>query len=181
MFFKVNPRKPVLPKPVPAPILTVPTGCCKQKHEKVTQEVVCISTRCRLYVSKILRYVLITLSAKTFDEIVMAMRVERVRRLACSKWRSNRAYISYISSFCTSQYNRWKDDLVINYHKNRILVMQIKVFVEIFDVHFIDISSIFITSACLWYFTTFYRPLRTWTNAVTSFILFRVFELKTFC
>ena len=103
MFFKVNPRKPVLPKPVPAPILTVPTGCCKQKHEKVTQEVVCISTRCRLYVSKILRYVLITLSAKTFDEIVMAMRVERVRRLACSKWRSNRAYISYLSSFCTSR------------------------------------------------------------------------------
>ena len=103
MFFKVNPRKPVLPKPVPAPILTVPTGCCKQKHQKVTPEVVCISTRCRLYVRKILRYVLITLSAKTFYEIVMAMRVKRVRRLACSKWRSNRAYISYLSSFCTSR------------------------------------------------------------------------------
>lgn len=95
MFFKVNqPTKPVLPKSVPAPILTVPTGCCKQKHEKVTPEVVCISTSCRLYVSKILRSVLITLSAKTFDGIVMAMRVERVRRLACSKGRSNRAHIS---------------------------------------------------------------------------------------
>jgi len=84
MFFKVNPRKPVLPKSVPAPILTVPTGCCKQKHEKVSDP------RSSLYFDKmppvrkkILRYVLITLSAKTFDEILMAMRVERVRRLAC--------------------------------------------------------------------------------------------------